>query len=395
MGTTIGIRRRDDLIGLTGDECVAAVNEYCAQWSSPDAVIRDNPDLDGRLRSEAKKVPWRTPAELTRALAKKTCQFRFLLPTKINIEVASVCPLRCEYCVLADLAKHRRAPKLSADAYRRIWRSMEAYITEVEFTGGEPLMNDDVYAIMAETGGTRIHTTLTTNAQLLTDERIDRVLDAAPTRLLIAYDSGDAESYETTRRRGKLSELQANIVRLVERRRARGIRGAQVHLQMVVHKKNEHEVEQFWRDAEAMGADAACIKPVLVWPGEGEAYERRMIDEYLIPGHPMSYHALDENGKLLKWRRPGFCSNTQHVHVGSGSEVIPCWYRLKDTWIAGYAADTPFPEIWHSPAYIEYRRRMLDETVSEACRGCIGNTSSPTTKHLWTARRFNKEAVWW
>ena len=173
MGTTIGIRSRDDLIGLTGDECVAALTEYCAQWSSPEAVIRDNPDLDGKLRSETKKVPWRTPAELTRALAKKTCQFRFLLPTKINIEVASVCPLRCEYCVLADLAKYRRAPKLSADAYRRIWRTMEAYITEVEFTGGEPLMNDDVYAIMAETGGTRIHTTLTLKFETI--QLIDQV----------------------------------------------------------------------------------------------------------------------------------------------------------------------------------------------------------------------------
>jgi radical SAM protein with 4Fe4S-binding SPASM domain len=261
---------------------------------------------------------------------------------------------------------------MSFDDFLRIWRFMEPFTTEVELTGGEPLLNNDVFDMIAEMAKTDVHITLTTNAQLLNEEIISRIIEEPPTRILIAYDSSDKEKYESTRTRGKLSVLNNNIKLLIKRKNELGHENPMVVLQMVVHKKNQHNIKDFLQAAENMKADAATIKPILVWPGIGKKYEMMMIDKYLIPDNDLSYHRVDKNGSLVKQRKPGVCPNVQQVHIGSGSEVIPCWYILKDTFVAGYASDTPFLEIWYNDEYIEYRRKMIKKTVNKACSGCIG-----------------------
>jgi len=372
-------------------EVIRVLEDFTSQWSAPEAVIRDNADLARRLRKELKQLPAWDDALRARTLAKKVAQHRFGLPFKCNFEISAVCPLQCEYCVLTKdsaLARQRRKPLMEWSDFEATWRYMEAFTTEVEFTGGEPLLNPKLFAMIREMNRAGVYSQVTTNAQLLTEADVEELLDAQPTRILIAYDSSEARAYESTRRRGKLSRLNENIRRLSDCKRRSGNTQPEICLQMIVHRKNYMHVDRFWEEAEAMDVDAAAIKPVLIWPGRGEEYERAMIRNYLVLEHPVSYHKLDESGELVKLRQPGVCPNVQNVVIGSGTEVIPCWYILLDTHVAGYAADTPFPEIWYGAAYREYRRRMVEETVSPACPGCLGLNFDPA---LWQERSFRGE----
>lgn len=359
--------------GADADEkFIGAINNYTGGFKTVEGVIAANPGIGDRLRREAEKLSHLPEPLLARAVAKKVVQERFDLPAKANIEVIATCILKCGFCVLADLHRYRRKTRMGIADFLRIWKYLEPYTGEVEFTGGEPLLNTDIFAMIGETNKTGVVSTLTTNAQLLTSRNRDKLLENPPSRLLIAYDGVIAKTYERTRIGASLRALRANVAALIREKKARGLERPHVCLQMVITRKNKAQIERFWREAYELGADSAVIKPVLVWPGNGEAHERKMVKEFIIPDSPLSYHRLDGHGALRKERRPGFCPNARHVHIGAGSEVIPCWYVLKNSYVAGYCADMPFHRIWFSREYQDYRRKMVHEEVMAGCKGCIG-----------------------
>ena len=356
--------------GKTGEEVLEKIEDYISQWKTPEEVISKNPRND--WHNVIRIQPDASPEVLARFAAKRVAQEKFRLPEKINVEASAICPLQCEYCVLSDLKKFRRKSLMSYEDFLKIWKYMEVFTTLVEFTGGEPLLNKDLPAMITKARETGVYSRLATNGNLFKDETIEKILEAQPSEILIAYDSGDEEKYEGTRRRGKLSKLRQNTEHLISRKRDMKLPNTKIALLMVIHKKNQYDIQTFYEDAKNLGADYANVKPVLAWPGQDKEYEEMMIRNYLIPGHPKSYHKVDEDGNLLKLRKPGVCPNVQRVHIGSGSEVIPCWYILKNTFVAGYAADIPFLEIWYGEEYVEYRRKMFYETANKACPGCIG-----------------------
>jgi len=355
-----------------GDDLIDELKSYINQWNSADEVIAANFEYASQLNSERKKLSISESALEARALAKKVLQYRFGLPSKCNIEAISTCILKCEFCILRDLKKYRRKVRMTYDDFLKIWRYMEPFTTEVEFTGGEPLLNKDVFSMIAEARRTDVFTTLTTNAQLLDQKTCNKILDAAPSRILIAYDGVDADTYESLRVKADFGCLKNNIKYLCSQKRERALEYPKVDLQMVVNRRNVDDIISYWQDAVDLGADCALLKPLFVWPNSDLQTRQKMIDEYLIPRNSLSYHDVSEQGELMDTRRPGVCPNVQKVHIGSGSEVIPCWYRLQETYKAGYCAERPFIDIWFSEEYVEYRRRMQQEEVAEGCRRCIG-----------------------
>ncbi|KIX12657.1 radical SAM protein [Dethiosulfatarculus sandiegensis] len=351
------------------------INNFLTKFKSPDDIINHVPQLANYLKNIALRYLHDNNQIPLRQLAKKLVQVLINAPIKANIEVAAVCPYKCGFCTLHELHKYRRKSMMSFNDFVKLWRGIEPFTTEVEFTGGEPLMNKDLYQIIKETRKTNVHCTVTSNAFLLNKDRADKILEAQPNELLLAFDSFKPSKYKDIRINGNLDTLYENVRYLVEQKKKLGLSLPIVNVQMVVSKKNIDEAGDFWHEAKKLGADGARLKPILVWPGEGEEFENKMIQEYLIPDHHFSYHRLDNQGKLIKDRQPGLCPNTKTVHIGCGGEVIPCWYILKDTYIAGNAIDRPFLDIWFDPEYIEYRRRMKEETVSKACEGCIGRAN--------------------
>ncbi|MDP8207388.1 MAG: FkbM family methyltransferase [Candidatus Electryonea clarkiae] len=358
---------------MNGDQVREELLVFISKWKTPEEVIQANPDMKSQLLEAADKLKNCNKAFLARSMAKVVAQHRFDLPRKINYEVTAHCVLRCEFCDLENLRKFRCDSRLRFEDFQKIWHYMEPFTIDTEFTGGEPLMNKEIYPMLNLVNQTGGYITLTSNAQLLNDKRAEKVLDAPPSRMLIAMDGVDKETYEEIRVRGNFEQLVENVQRIVRKRGERNQKLPLINLQMVVSKKNSNQMDDFYTAAAMLNVDLASVKPILIWPFSNDEFRNHMINEYVLEDHPFSYHKLNKNGELEdKRRKPGWCPNELMCHIGSGSEVIPCWYILKNTWIAGYAKETPFLEIWYSDEYMEYRRRMVQETVHEGCEGCIG-----------------------
>lgn len=317
----------------------------------------------------------RWPSKAMQNFAKHKTIQALGLPEKHNIEVTTQCVLKCDFCVLHSgaLLKKRRKAFMTSAKFERLFSQMEPFITHIEFTGGEPFLNNDLFKMIDLCNQSAIKTTIATNAQLLTADKIEKVLNSPPSILLVAYEGGHENSYDAHRKGGSFQKLKRNLDNLIERKKNKGQSYPRIHLQTVVSRKTVSQVEQFWEDAKNSGVDSACIKPIFIWPDGPDEYQRLMIDEYLIPEHPLSYHTLNSNGKLNVTSIPNFCPNTKAVHIGTDGEVVPCWYNLLSSPTMGNITEKHFFEIWFSDNYIEFRKKMAAHTAyTHKCRHCIG-----------------------
>lgn len=152
------------------------------------------------------------------------------------IHICHDCNLRCKYCFADEGAYHAAREMMSADTAKRaidflIENSGVRKVLEVDFFGGEPLMNLDViketvaYAkAEAAKRGKRFLFTTTTNGLLLDDDAI-RFLNAEMENVVLSLDGqkGSARRRPQDRQRqGKLrcGHRQDQKVRKAARRKA-------------------------------------------------------------------------------------------------------------------------------------------------------------------------------
>ena len=85
---------------------------------------------------------------------------------------------------------------------------------------------------------------------------------------------------------------------------------------------------------------------------------------------------------IVFFRKPGQCPAIHHVAIGSGGEVIPCWYIVVKTEIMGNTVDDDFVDIWNSEKYKNYRYKMLNDWANPLCHRCIGVGVTSTRRAL-------------
>ncbi len=136
----------------------------------------------------------------------------------LRISLTDHCNLRCTYCMPAEgVPWLPRASLLDPAELMRVVRvAVNAGITEVRLTGGEPLLRPDIVEIVARIAalvrpdGERVEVSMTTNAIGLA--RIAEPLaDAGLARVNISLDTLRPERFHELTRRNRLSDVLAGI----------------------------------------------------------------------------------------------------------------------------------------------------------------------------------------
>jgi PqqA peptide cyclase len=97
-----------------------------------------------------------------------------LRPYTLVAEVTYRCPLRCVYCSNPlDYARH--ADRLSSTDWRRVFEEAEELgVVQLHLTGGEPLVRDDLEALVESARRLDLYTNLVTSGIPLTRQRLER-----------------------------------------------------------------------------------------------------------------------------------------------------------------------------------------------------------------------------
>ncbi len=110
------------------------------------------------------------------------------------------CNLRCSYCV-AESSPIALRRAISLDVVKKLVdEANQAGITSVFFTGGEPLILDEIYEMLAYSSA-HLQTILLTNAMLLNNKRLEKLKDILNDNLIIqvSLDGGSAEPHDSYR----------------------------------------------------------------------------------------------------------------------------------------------------------------------------------------------------
>ena len=140
-----------------------------------------------------------------------------LKQSKLWIYTNYDCNLRCTYCVAeSSPAAPRRA--IGLDVVRRLVdQAVQADIGTVFFTGGEPLILDEIYDMLAYSSK-RLPTVLLTNAMLFTDKRMTKLKAISNENLVIqvSLDGGQAQHHDAYRGDGTWQKTVNGIRTLQE-----------------------------------------------------------------------------------------------------------------------------------------------------------------------------------
>ncbi len=276
------------------------------------------------------------------------------------LHMAHTCNLNCEYCFAAQgkysAEASRGKPALMSFEVAKaaidflIGNSGTRHNLEVDFFGGEPLLNWEVvkqtvaYARSVEKGaGKNFRFTLTTNGVLLDDEVTD-FCNREMNNVVLSLD-GRREVHDRFRKhydgRGSYDEIVPKFQRFVERRGGRSyyVRGTFTHM-------NTDFTEDLFHMA-SLGFRELSMEPVVCAPGDPYALTEEdlpiLFGQYDLlaremlkresEGDPITfYHYMVDltEGPCIYKRIAGCGSGFEYMAVTPWGELFPCHQFVND-----------------------------------------------------------------
>ena len=299
-------------------------------------------------------------------------------PYNIGVEISSTCPLNCEFCILKELKTYKKRKKIHMGfkEFKHIVNELSGFCNLLQLSGGEPILNNDIFRMLKYARSRNMPVLLASNAVLLTKEKSDKLLDNPPFGILIPYESPDKKTYEKIRKNAKYDTFMDNIKYLISEKKRRKQFYPIITLQMVLTKQNMKQKDTYHKSVTELGADYSSIKALGVWPEGSKSYKKKMEEHYVIDKRKtrISRHELDKNGKLKDVQiKKGMCPGTQMLYIGSGGEILPCFYVVANAVSQGNVLESNFKTIWDSNSYKKFRKKMYNgKAYKNYCNQCIG-----------------------
>lgn len=352
-------------------------------FSVPDLAYADRLDHAKKINSGLARVEYQQ--------GRSVLQCR---PALIEIPVAGKCNLRCTMCGLSH--GDPGYPNWTLDEVKR-FEPLFRYALNVNPTGaGEPLSNKDFFSMLELFSGYKLSTGFYTNATLLNDDKIERLLRLGVEQINISIDGATAETFENIRHHAKFATVVGNTRRLVARRRELGLQFPRLQIAMVLMRENIHELPDLVRLAADLGAvsvytmfvspivpDKVCeLEPARTNTMLREA--RRVADELklriMCPDYlPENVGAAGEAVMPVIPAKGCMCSHPwQQFVVWNDGEVSPCCRIREDVdgEKFGRITDAPPEKLWNSAGFVRLRERLASRNPPHACQVCPIRTAA-------------------
>jgi radical SAM protein with 4Fe4S-binding SPASM domain len=357
-------------------------------------------------------------------------------------ESTTGCNLACVHCrrleVSRELSKLDLTTKQSAEFIRTLPQTGKPILV---FSGGEPMMRQDIWELAKVATGVDIPIALATNGTIMSDEIARKVVDVGFRRVSISFDGPDAPTHDQFRGPGAFDTSIAGFKAL---RRA----GMSMQINSTIAKHNFQKLDDTYKLALDLGADAlhlfmlvpvgcgADLSPDIMLDGDeyeqtlnwiydrslekkihlkatcAPHYFRVIRQRSMAEGRPMPArsphppHGMGRPGGNSPNGHPGGhpagthpgghadmtamtkgCLAGQAVcFVSHTGEVFPCGYLPVSS---GNVKETPLPEIWRrSPVFANLRDDSQLEgkcgccEYSKVCMGCRARAFGYTSNYL-------------
>ncbi len=309
-------------------------------------------------------------------------------PSHLVWEMTEACNLSCIHChvpstrIGRELDTQEAKEMLGQIAGVREFRMMA-------FTGGEPLMRQDVYQLLAYSRELGFANTIATNATMVDDRTARRLRSCGVVIAAVSLD-GDEETHD--RVRGCPGAYESAVRGMKALRRA----GMLLHVNITAMEQNLGQIRGLMQTVERLGA-AIILMYQLVPVGRGKEIEGSALDKdnneclvrFMSEAQTRSRGILEpvagpqywayllqrsgiKGGPFLSLARKIFhgCSAGRgFAYIKPDGEVLPCPFMPIS---CGNIRRTDFSTIWSSSPVLE-DLRLRESNLKGACGACPYN----------------------
>ncbi|MEN8500233.1 MULTISPECIES: pyrroloquinoline quinone biosynthesis protein PqqE [Paraburkholderia] len=296
-------------------------------------------------------------------------------PLWLLAELTYRCPLHCAFCYNpVDYTDHSR--ELSTEQWIGVLREARALgAAQLGFSGGEPLMRDDLEVLVEEARKLGFYTNLITSGIGLTDKRLGDLKAAGLDHIQLSFQDSTQELNDflsSTR----TFDLKQRVATSIKRH------GFPMVLNCVLHRYNLPHVDKIIDMALAMGAEYLELANTQYY-GWAHTNQAQLMPtrEQLEEAEAVVERYRRTHGERCKIffvvpdyfeRRPKRCMNgwgAVFLGVAPDGAALPCHAaRGLPGLVLPNVKDTPLREIWYeSDAFTRFRG--LD-WMKEPCRSC-------------------------
>ncbi|MFC5380934.1 GTP 3',8-cyclase MoaA [Aquipuribacter nitratireducens] len=307
----------------------------------------------------------------------------------LRVSLTDRCNLRCSYCMPPEGLPWLPDPQLlqAEETLRLVRVAVERLgVDEVRFTGGEPLLRQDLPELVAGTAalrtpdGRRVRTALTTNGVGL-DRRAARLAAAGLDRVTVSLDTLDRGRYERITHRDRL----AAVLRGIDAALTHGLDPVKVNA-LVVRGVNDDETPELVRWACALGVELRVIEHMPL-DAHGDWDRSAMVTAEEVLGRlravfrlapvgargsaPAERWYVEEGGRRLgtvgviaSVTRP-FCGDCDRVRLTADGQVRNCLFAAHGTDLRGLlrggADDETLAEAWRGDMWAKRAGHGIDD----------------------------------
>lgn len=307
-------------------------------------------------------------------------------PALGTLMVTYRCNFHCTMCDMphkASMYQKQGEKEFDTDRFKTIISEFARLgIPGIGFTGGEPLLRDDIFELMAETRRLGMITHLNSNGWLLDDNAADKLIETGIDSLNISLDGASAKTHDAMRQaKGSFEHAVKGIQRVVERKKQRKSQ-LRVKTVAVLDEANIDEVPQMFELGAELGID--CIELIPRQKFTDPESETSIDEEFLekvdglvqwLTSNRLSV-PVENSTQHLHLFKSSFSGKPSPIHCKAGynslavdcyGNVFPCvpWINWGKT--TGNIANCTLAELWSSPSYQQQREKTT------ACRDCYLN----------------------
>jgi len=291
------------------------------------------------------------------------------MPIGLSIEPTTSCNLRCSECPSGMRSFTRPIGMLAEDNFKKMVDQVQNHLIWLTFYfQGEPYLNKDFLKMVKYAHSKGMYTMTSTNAHYFTPETAQQTIESGLSRIIISMDGVTQETYEQYRKGGSLDKVKEGISELVNWKKKLKSSTPHIVLQFIVFGHNEHEVEEVKKIGKELGVDEVKLKSAQIYDfnnahliSTNEKYSRYKQEgnSYKIKASLMDHCWRMWSSAVITW----------------DGKMIPCCFDKDANYQVGNVLTNTFKEVWFSPAYNDFRQKVLvDRKSIDICTNCTEGT---------------------
>lgn len=249
------------------------------------------------------------------------------------------CAARCEHCFIGDRDRHAARPLTREEIRGVVHEATALGALVLHFSGGEPLLRDDLDQLLRDVPRNRAISALTTSGQGLTRARVEALAQAGLDVMVVSLEGDDADAHD--RFRG-LPGGHARAVAGLGWARAAGLHTV-INFMVTQQRLRDRTDQRILALARALGAQLNVSLPA----SQGR-WQDRAPEQFDVEARAAFAHLLGQPG--VRWcgdsayLGQGCRAGSEKLSVGVEGEVIAC--ALIPQPGLGNVRDAPLSEIW-------------------------------------------------